>query len=77
MSYTGYKSHICGSVSNIKHIFFKNALLPRDRSTNMGTRSKSIFVGPFTPKPRLVFDWLIDWSIVASWWIEYNLMASC
>ena len=40
-----------------------------------GDSGKKHFWGPSHPKPRVVVDWLIDWSIIVSWMVEYRLMS--
>ena len=40
-----------------------------------GLRAK-VFLGAPSPQTKNC-GWLVDWSIVASWMVEYGLMASC
>ena len=37
---------------------------------------EKIFLGALSPQTKNC-AWLIDWSIIVSWLVEYGLMASC
>ena len=41
-----------------------------------GDWGQKYFGGPLITKPRIVIDWLVDWSIVVSQLVEYGLIAS-
>ena len=41
-----------------------------------GLGAKVFFGGPPSPETKRC-GWLIDWSIVVSWLVEYDLTASC
>ena len=57
-------------VKSISSQRWKFSSATRDRSTGMRTQGKSIFGDSPQPKPRVVIDWLIDWSVVVSWLVE-------